>query len=235
MISLYPEQKYKANVTFLVPPLMVFLAKNKMVDEYDLSSLKVIWCGGAMLSHELEQNVKKRLGIQYIRQAYGLTESPTLTLQTDQNHKPGSVGVLCAGSYARVVDIVTGEAVGPNAHGELHFKSDSNMKGYIRNAAETSSVLGADGWLHSGDIGYVDDEGEFFIVDRLKELIKYKAYQVPPAEIEAILLQHPAISEAGVVGVPDEAAGELPIAFVVKQPNAIVTEKDIIDYVAGIF
>lgn len=219
----------------MVPPLMVFLAKSPLIDEYDLSSLKIIWCGAAMLSKELEEKVKARINIPIIRQGYGMTEASILTGQTDNNHKPGSVGVLNAGTYGRVVDADSGKILGPYQNGELHFKGNTVMKGYINDKSATDNMIDSNGWLKSGDIGYVDDEGEFFIVDRLKELIKYKAFQVPPAEIEAILLQHPAISDAGVVGVPDEAAGELPLAFVVKQANATITEKEIIDYVAGTY
>lgn len=188
-----------------------------------------------MLSKEIEDKVKARINIPIIRQGFGMTEGSILTGQTDTNHKPGSVGILNAGTYGRVVDIESGKVLGPYQQGELHFKGNTIMKGYINDKSATDNMIDAHGWLHSGDIGYVDEDGEFFIVDRLKELIKYKAFQVPPAELEAILLQHPAISDAGVVGVPDEAAGELPLAFVVKQPNATITEKEIIDYVAGMF
>lgn len=226
-------QKYKVNTTYIAPPLMVFLAKSPIVDEYDLSSLKIIWCGAAALSKELEQQVIDRIHVPIIRQGYGMTEAAILTTQTDNNHKRGSVGVLASGIYGRIVNIESGHLVGAYELGELHFRGDTHMKGYIGDELATSGIIDSDGWLHTGDIGYVDDEGEYFIVDRLKELIKYKGFQVPPAEIEAILLQHPAISDAGVVGQFDEAAGELPVAFVVKQAQAIVTEKDIIDFVAG--
>lgn len=107
------------------------------------------------------------------------------------------------------------------------------MKGYIGNKQATSETIDADGWLHTGDIGYYDRNGEFYIVDRIKELIKYKAFQVPPAEIEALLVTHPKIKDAGVVGVPHEQSGEAAFAFVVKQPNAQITENDVAQYVAG--
>lgn len=212
---------------------MVFLAKNSVVDEYDLSSLKMILCGAAPLTKELEDLVRERIDVPIIRQGYGMTEGTVgFTTQTDQNHKPGSVGMLNSGIWGRIVDPETGEVLGPYQRGELQFKGNTVMKGYIGDVIATQNTIDSNGWLHTGDIGYVDNDGEFFIVDRLKELIKYKAFQVPPAEIEGILLQHPGISDAGVVGLPDERAGELPLAFVVRQDKNI-TEKEIIDFVAG--
>lgn len=212
---------------------MVFLAKNSIVDEFDLSSLKMVLCGAAPLTKELEDLVRERIHIPLIRQGYGMTEGTVgFTSQTDRNHKPGSVGMLNSGIWGRIVDPETGEVLGPYQRGELQFKGNTVMKGYIGDVIATQSTIDSNGWLHTGDIGYVDDEGEYFIVDRLKELIKYKAFQVPPAEIEGILLQHSGISDAGVVGLPDENAGELPLAFVVRKDKNI-TEKEIMDFVAG--
>lgn len=125
------------------------------------------------------------------------------------------------------------KTLGPFCEGELCFKGDLVMKGYCGDKESTFSTIDKDGWLHTGDIGYYDNEGYFYIVDRLKELIKYKGFQVPPAELEAILLSHSKIKDAAVVGLPDEVAGELPIAFVVKQPNSKVSAEEIIKYVNG--
>lgn len=133
---------------------------------------------------------------------------------------------------AKVIDPATGKALGPNQHGELCFKGSQIMKGYIGNDAATKETIDENGWLHTGDIGYYDEDYEFFIVDRLKELIKYKAYQVPPAELEAILLTNPKIKDAAVIGLPDENAGELPLAFVVKQEGVDINEAEIKKYVA---
>lgn len=132
-----------------------------------------------------------------------------------------------------MVDVDTGKCLGVKQVGELHFKGPCIMKGYIGNKQATNATIDADGWLHTGDIGYYDENGEWYVVDRIKELIKYKGYQVPPAEIEALLLTNPNIKDAGVVGIPNEIAGELAFAFVVKQPNSRINEKDIIDFVAG--
>lgn len=218
----------------MVPPLMVFLAKHPLVDQYDLSSLKIIWCGAAPLSKELEDAVQRRLNVPIIRQGYGMTEGTlAFTGQTDDHHSSGSVGVIRAGFLARIVNEDTGENMPAFERGEIWMKGSAVMKGYVNDEQSTSSTIDTDGWLHTGDIGYYNDEGELFIVDRLKELIKYKGYQVPPAEIEGVLLQHPKIADAGVVGKPDEDAGELPIAFVVKQSNVELTEREILQFVAG--
>jgi 4-coumarate--CoA ligase len=106
------------------------------------------------------------------------------------------------------------------------------MKGYLNNAAATANTIDDDGWLHTGDIGHVDDEGHVFVVDRLKELIKYKGFQVPPAELEALLLTHPSVADAAVIGVPDDEAGEIPVGFVALKPGQEATEADIIAFVA---
>lgn len=173
-----------------------------------------------------------RIGVPIIRQGYGLSESTlSLLVQNDGACKPGSVGSVKLGIYAKVIDTETGKTLGPNQRGELCFKGDCIMKGYVGDTKSTQSMI-QDGWLHTGDIGYFDDDFEFFIVDRIKELIKYKGFQVPPAEIEALLLTHRKIKDAAVIGKPDEESGELPLAFVVKQPNAVLSEDDVIKFVA---
>lgn len=215
---------------------MVLLTKSALVDQYNLSSLKVIWCGAAPLSKQIEYDVKQRIGVKVIRQGYGMTEG-TLALcgQNDDHHTSGSVGVLRCGVYGRVIDTDTGTTLNAYGLGEIQFKSSCLMKGYIGNEQETSATIDNNGWLHTGDIGFYDKNGEWFIVDRIKELIKYKGYQVPPAEIEGILLTNENVKDVGVIGVPDELAGELALAFVVKQPNATISEKEIIQFVAGKF
>lgn len=227
------SQKYRVMLAFMVPPLMVFLAKHPIVDKYDLSSLVMLLSGAAPLSKETEDAIKERIGVPTIRQGYGLSEATlSLTVQSDERCKPGSVGVLRKGLYAKVIDPETGKALGPNQRGELCFRGDCIMKGYIGDKNSTDAMV-KNGWLHTGDIGFYDEDFEFFIVDRIKELIKYKAFQVPPAEIEALLLTHDKIKDVAVVGKPDEAAGELPFAFVVKQVGAQLTEQEVIEFVAA--
>lgn len=227
-------QTYKTNMAFLVPPLLVFLAKSPLIDQYDLSSLVAIGCGAAALSKELSETVKSRLGILAIRQGYGMSEMTLGVLaQSIEHDKPGGVGTLRAGVWGKVIDPDTGRTLGPNQPGEMCFKGSIIMRGYRGNETATKQTIDPDGWLHTGDVGYYDEDREWFIVDRLKELIKYKGFQVPPAEIEAILLTHPDVFDAAVIGVPDERAGELPFAFVVRKPNTHLTEKDVIEFVAS--
>ncbi|XP_037039131.1 4-coumarate--CoA ligase 1-like [Bradysia coprophila] len=225
-------EKYRCTVAFLVPPLMVFLAKHPLVDRYDLSSLEAIICGAAPISKELEQSVKDRLRTDFrIKQMYGMTELTSVVLLQKDIKKPGSVGDANENVYAKVVD-VNGTALGPNQIGELCFKGTLVMMGYISDTQATSAIIDEDGWLHTGDVGYYDEDLQFFIIDRIKELIKWKGFQVPPAELEAVLLSHPKIKDCGVVGKPDEYAGELPLAFVVKGDPQL-TEADIVKYVYG--
>ncbi|XP_037025015.1 4-coumarate--CoA ligase 1-like [Bradysia coprophila] len=225
-------EKYRCSVAFLVPPLMVFLAKNSLVDKYDLSSLRFIMSGAAPLSKELEQSVKDRLQIPnlVIKQGYGMTELTVSVLSQKDFVKSGSVGDINSGAYVKVCDDA-GNALGPNQVGELCFKGSTMMIGYIGDKAATSAMIDSDGWLHTGDVGYYDNDLQFFIVDRIKELIKCKGFQVPPAEIEALLLTHPKIKDCGVIGKPDEMAGELPLAFIVRNdPN--LTKTEILKYVS---
>lgn len=224
-------EKYKVNVLTVVPPVMVLLAKSALVDKYDLSSIRDIGCGAAALSKEIEDRVRERIGDHImIRQGYGLSEATLGVLGSGFIPKPGSVGEALRGVYVKVID-ENGKSVGPNVKGELCFKGDRIMKGYINNQKETSASIDKDGWLRTGDLGYYDEDKQFFIVDRLKELIKYKASQVAPAEVESVILTHEKIKDCGVIGIPDERAGELPFAFVVKQPGVQLTDKDVIEFV----
>jgi acyl-CoA synthetase (AMP-forming)/AMP-acid ligase II len=160
-------------------------------------------------------------------QGYGMTEtSPVTHVSPLERNKPGTVGVLLPNTEARIVDLDTEQDAEPGGRGELCVRGPQVMKGYLNNQAATDAMIDRDGWLHTGDIAIVDDEGYYTIVDRVKELIKYKGYQVPPAELEALLLEHPQISDAAVLGRPDEEAGEVPVAFVVAEglePDAVLS------------
>lgn len=185
-----------------------------------------------MLSEEIENQVRKRFnGEVVIRQGYGMSEATMGVLGTRATFKAGSVGEPLLGTYVKVVD-ANGKSLGPNQRGELWYKGNQVMKGYINDSNATSETIDKDGWLHSGDIAYYDEDKQFFIVDRLKELIKYKAFQVPPAEIEGLLLSNPKVKDCGVIGIPEEESGELPFAFVVTQQGAKLTEQEVKDFVA---
>ncbi|XP_049278967.1 uncharacterized protein LOC125761666 [Anopheles funestus] len=226
-------QDHRITMASLVPPLVVFLAKSPLVDSYDLSSLYAVLCGAAPLSREIEELVRSRLpNVQTIRTGYGMSET-SLGVISRTNEKVGSVGKVHKTTHVKVVDLETGCALGSNQTGEICIKGPLVMKGYLHNDRATSEMIDTDGWLHTGDIGYYDGEQDFYIVDRIKDLIKYKGFQVPPAELEDVLLSHPKIRDCAVVGVPDEVAGELPAAFVVIQPGTKVTEQEVIQCVAS--
>ncbi|KAG4074567.1 hypothetical protein HA402_005632 [Bradysia odoriphaga] len=229
-------QDYKVSTIVAVPPIIVFLAKSPLVDQYDLSSLRNITCSAAALSREIEDQVRERFSKKYkvdlhIRQAYGMSETTLGTLRPTYTIKPGSVGEPVSGVYCKVID-ENGKSLGPNERGELCFKGDRIMKGYVNDTAATKRIIDENGWLHTGDIAYYDEDKQFYIVDRLKELIKYNANQVPPAEIEALLISNPKVKDCGVIGIPDEKAGELPFAYVVKQDGANLTEDEVVQFVA---
>ena len=225
-------QEHKITRAYLVPPIILALAKHPVVDNYDLSSIDVILSGAAPLGQELQQAVRDRLGCKAL-QGYGLTETSPVTnvIPDDGEPKAGSVGPLVPSTEAKIVDVETGEEVAGGERGELWYRGPQIMKGYLNNEEATKATIDGDGFLHTGDIGYVDQDGYFYIVDRLKELIKYKGFQVPPAELEALLLTHPKIADAAVIGVPDEEAGELPKAYVVA--NGEVSEEEVMEFVAG--
>ena len=145
--------------------------------------------------------------------------------------KFGSVGVPAPNTECKIVHLETGEALGRNQEGELCVRGPQVMKGYLNRPEATAHTIDTENWLHTGDIGYVDEDGHFFIVDRLKELIKYKGLQVPPAELEAVLLSHPAVADAAVVPFADAECGEVPRAFVVLKGTA--TAEELMAFVAG--
>jgi acyl-CoA synthetase (AMP-forming)/AMP-acid ligase II len=212
-------QEQHVTQAFLVPPIVLALAKHPMVDKYDLSSLEFIMSGAAPLDAGLERACSGRLSCD-VSQGWGLTEtSPVLTTNAGAplGPRPGSVGVLLPNTELRVVDPATGADLGRNQTGELVARGPQVMKGYLNNPEATAEMLDADGWLRTGDLGHVDDDGYVYVVDRVKELIKYKGLQVAPAELEAVLLGHPEIADAAVVRFPDEEAGEVPKAFVVAK------------------
>nr|AAR20793.1 luciferase [Pyrocoelia rufa] len=227
-------QGYKIQSALLVPTLFSFFAKSTLVDKYDLSNLHEIASGGAPLAKEVGEAVAKRFKLPGIRQGDGLTETTSAIIITPEgDDKPGACGKVVPFFAAKIVDLDTGKTLGVNQRGELCVKGPMIMKGYVNNPEATNALIDKDGWLHSGDIAYYDKDGHFFIVDRLKSLIKYKGYQVPPAELESILLQHPFIFDAGVAGIPDPDAGELPAAVVVLEEGKMMTEQEVMDYVAG--
>jgi acyl-CoA synthetase (AMP-forming)/AMP-acid ligase II len=194
----------------------------------------VILSGAAPLDAEQAVACATRLGCDVI-QGYGLTEtSPVTHVSSDRpgEARPGSIGQVLPNTECKVVDWATGEELGPGRDGEICVRGPQVMVGYLNNPTATSNTIDAGGWLHTGDIGHADQDGFFFVVDRLKELIKYKGYQVPPAELEAVLVGHPSVDDAAVVPSPDEEGGEVPKAFVVLKTDASATPDELMAYVA---
>jgi len=221
-------QKYHVTLAHIVPPIVLKLAKDPVVDRYDLSSLKMIFSGAAPLGADLSRECMRRIGCG-IRQGYGMTETSPVTHSSPADPakmKLGSVGTVAPNTECKLLDPASGAELGPNQEGEVCVRGPQIMRGYLNNPEATRFTIDPDNWLHTGDVGYADEEGHLFIVDRVKELIKYKGFQVAPAELEAILLTHPAVADAAVIPCCHDETGEVPKAFVVlKQqtsPEAIM-------------
>jgi len=224
--------QYGLTRAFVAPPMVVALAKHPVVDDYDLSALRLIFSGAAPLSAELAIECGERLGCEVV-QGYGMTElSPVSHATPPGMFKPGSVGVTVPNTEVDIVDPLTQARLGVGQDGEVCVRGPQVMKGYWNNETATKNTIDDDGWLHTGDVGHIDADGHLYIVDRLKELIKYKGFQVAPAELEALLLTHPQIADAAVIGLPDEEAGEIPAAYVVLKPGQDLTAADIQGFVA---
>lgn len=222
-------QDHRITRLYVVPTIAVLLAKSPLVDRYDLSSLRSIVSGGAALDPGTAELCRQRLGVS-IGQGYGLTEALVSFMQLADRVTPGSVGPNSPNIECRIVDITTGEELGYNQDGEVLIRGPHVMKGYLNAPEATAAVLEPDGFLHTGDLGHVDEDGELFLVDRIKELIKYKGQQVSPVELEAVLMSHPKVTDAAVIGVPDEEASEIPKGFVVTRE--LVTPEEIMAFVA---
>ena len=207
---------------YVVPPIALALAKHPAVEEHDLSSIRTVMSGAAPLGAELAEQVAERLGCKVV-QGYGLTETSPVThvIRADGENRPGSIGQALPDTECRLVDPETGEDAAEGERGELWIRGPQVMAGYLNNPEATAETIDAEGWLHTGDIAVRDADGFCSIVDRLKELIKYKGFQVPPAELEALIVTHPDVADVAVVGVPDDEAGELPKAYVVPADDAL--------------
>ncbi|EPS59940.1 hypothetical protein M569_14863 [Genlisea aurea] len=231
-------QKFRVTIGPLVPPIALAIDKSPVADKYDLSSVRIVLSGAAPLGKELVNSVQLKFPNAKIGQGYGMTEAgPVLAMCPSFAKEPveiksGACGTVVRNAEMKIVDVETGASLGRNQSGEICIRGDQIMKGYLNDAKATEATIDADGWLHSGDIGFIDADDELFIVDRLKEIIKYKGFQVAPAEIESLLIAHPAISDAAVVPMKDEEAGEVPVAFVVKSNGTHVTEDEIKQYIS---
>ncbi|KAK7266905.1 hypothetical protein RIF29_19566 [Crotalaria pallida] len=227
-------ERFKVTHLAVVPPLVVAMVKDGVTEGYDLRSLEGVACGAAPLGKDTVAAFKMKFPGVVIVQGYGLTESTAgivRTMTPEEASRLGTTGRLVPGVEAKIVNPNTGEAMPPGEQGELWVRGPSIMKGYAGDPEATSATL-VDGWLRTGDLCYFDNEGFMYVVDRLKELIKYKGYQVAPAELEQLLQTHPEIKDAAVIPYPDEEAGQVPMAFVVRQPQSSLGKAEILDYVA---
>ncbi|HZU18934.1 MAG TPA: AMP-binding protein [Candidatus Dormibacteraeota bacterium] len=233
-VALRAVERWRITRLPLVPPLILRLLRDPRVAEHDLSSVRVVVSGAAPLAPELAAELADRFGV-LVKQGYGMTElSPGSHMHPEEPGmaKPGTVGVLHPSTECRLVDPATGRDAAPGAPGEIWVRGPQVMKGYLNRPEATAEVLTPDGWLRTGDIGVVGEDGQLSVVDRLKELIKYMGFQVPPAEVEALLLTHPAVADAAVIPRPDPEAGEVPVAYVVRRARAELTAEELIRWVA---
>ena len=222
-------QDWPITSAHIVPPIVVALGKHPLVDDYKFPHLKYIFSGAAPLGPELTDAVEKRLNIK-IRQGYGMTEaSPATHYTVAGTERAGTVGKLMPSIEMRIIDPETGKDLPTGQPGEVWVRGPNVMKGYLNNPEATARTVDADGWLHTGDIGVADDDGYLTVVDRLKELIKVKGFQVAPAELESILLKHPKIADVAVIPVADEQSGEVPKAIVVRRED--LTAEDVMAFV----
>ena len=223
---LHLVQEHRVTRADLVPPMVHALARHPLVERFDLSSLRVVMCSAAPLAADVQQAAAERLGC-LVKQGFGMTEaSPATHGHSDDptSNKPGSIGPLCPNTEAKLVDPVTGAELGPDHDGEMWIRGPQVMKGYLNDAEATARTVDADGWLHTGDVGRADADGDFYVVGRLKELIKCGGAHVAPAQLEAVLLAHPAVADAAVIGILDAELGEVPKAFVVAKDHVEAQE-----------
>jgi acyl-CoA synthetase (AMP-forming)/AMP-acid ligase II len=214
-------EEHRISQVLVPPPVLAALASHPLVDGFDLSSLEVVGCGGAPATAELERTAAERLGC-LVAQGYGMTEAGPMIACSGTRPpvvRHGSVGRIMPGTEVRLVD------------GEVWVRGPQLMSGYLGDPEATAATIDANGWLRTGDLGRFDDDGFLFLRDRVKDLIKVKGFQVAPAELEALLREHPAVADAAVVGVPDDEAGERPVAFVVTRGE--VDREALVALVAG--
>ena len=229
------NQQYGGTVLGAPPPVVLALTKSPLWEKFRLNKLRWALCGAAPLGPDVHEAFERRTGLP-LDQVWGMTEAACSISGPPpraEMRKPGSCGTLLPSCEARVVDVVSQEPLGVGQAGEIQVRGPNIMRGYWKQPAATAETLIEDGWMRTGDIGYFDSDGCVFLVDRLKELIKYNAYQVAPAELEDVIQGHPAVLDAAVVGAPDASAGEIPVAFVVVKQGAAVTAEELMDFVAG--
>jgi len=228
--TLYLIEKHKVSDFFVVPPALLALAHHPKLADHDLSSLRYILSGAAPLPLEVADLAQERFGCAVV-QGYGMTETSPLTNTIPIGmSKHGSVGPAVPDTQQKIVD-KEGTTLPLGEVGELYILGPQVMKGYWKNPDATAETIGADGWLHSGDVARMDEDGYVYIVDRVKEMIKYKGYQIAPAELEGLVMEHPAVLDAAVIPKADFEAGEVPKAFIVLKEGQQASAQDLMLFV----
>ncbi|KAL6407400.1 4-coumarate--CoA ligase-like 5 [Ilyonectria robusta] len=216
--------KYQITDLTLVPTIVIRLVRDPIVEKYDLSCVQLIACGAAPLASEVTKLLEKMLPKVGFRQSYGMTESCCcLTTHPPEFYSykyANSGGMLLGSTVVKIIDVDTGKELGPGGTGEILAKGPQIAMGYLANPKETTEAFGTDGFLRTGDVGMIDDQGFIHIVDRIKEMIKVKGQQVAPADLENLLLGHPLVNDCAVLGIPDDYSAERPKAYVVLRPKA---------------